>query len=149
MRSQNRKTPLEARYWPKVAVRGADECWPWIGALNSDGYGLIRDGRRVVLAHRLALRFAGRDPGELCALHSCDNPACQNPAHLSAGTHLKNMAEMVARGRCVPGRKLTREQVAQVRALAGSVSQRELGLQFGIAQQTISKILNGQTYRAA
>jgi hypothetical protein len=26
-------------FWRTVSIRGEDECWPWTGYLNEDGYG--------------------------------------------------------------------------------------------------------------
>jgi HNH endonuclease len=88
-------------------------CWPWMGALNADGYGVIRgedppvkehDGKRrapLVLAHRVALSLAlGRPlrPGML-ALHRCDTPRCCRPRHLREGDHQDNVDDMIAKGR--------------------------------------------------
>jgi hypothetical protein len=35
----------------------------------------------------------------MLVMHSCDNPPCCNPDHLSLGTHLQNMAECRAKDR--------------------------------------------------
>lgn len=83
-------------------------CWEWQGARcahNGDPwdrrYGAVRWQGRVVTVHRLVYRLlhprrslAGR---EVC--HTCDNPPCANPAHLSTGTKATNMRQMWQRTR--------------------------------------------------
>jgi hypothetical protein len=41
----------------------------------------------------------GEQPLDNCVLHSCDNPACVNPKHLSLGTYQDNTQDMMAKGR--------------------------------------------------
>lgn len=94
---------LEQRFWAKVRVGAADECWPWTGA-RAHGYGRIRTiGKRFCRAHRLAYALAHGDPGPLLVCHRCDNPLCCNPAHLFLGTvqdnNLDRDAKHRARGR--------------------------------------------------
>lgn len=77
-------------------VDTARECWTWRGVLTgSAGYGKYGG----VYAHRIACEFWGRPEDEQLALHSCDNPPCVNPAHLSWGTIEDNVRQCVARGR--------------------------------------------------
>lgn len=83
---------------------GQDACWPWAGPRFRTGYGRI--GHHGY-AHRVVYVLAhGAIPSGNVVRHTCDNPPCCNPAHLVAGTHADNMADMVARGRqCRGARK--------------------------------------------
>lgn len=93
---------VESRFWSKVDTGpGLFECWPWRGATNGRGYGWFHNEHgRGEGAHRAAWRLSGRElPAELDVLHSCDNPACVNVAHLHLGTARDNAREMVERGR--------------------------------------------------
>jgi hypothetical protein len=116
--------PVWQRFWRKVDKRGPDECWPWTGALNSSGYGVIWDGYERVYAHRLSWRFHG---GELRILeidHLCRNRACVNPAHMEPTTKAENILRgfearnpgWVRPSERVPGRtyKMSDEQRARM-----------------------------------
>src|SRR5690606_20986831 len=68
-----------SRFWRLVDRRGFDECWPFTGYLDAEGYGVFTDsaGRRR-RAHELALSYTTgevRHP-DLDTCHSCDNPTC-------------------------------------------------------------------------
>lgn len=101
------RRPLAERFWARVDVRGPDECWPWIGYLDADGYGQIAEGGRCsepLATHRVAWeQVNGPIPDGMDICHSCDNPPCCNPAHLFPGTHDDNMADMKAKGRANGG----------------------------------------------
>lgn len=89
-----------ARFWSKVDKRGPDECWPWKAQTRWDGYGRFVVMRKPQWSHRYSWELHNRPlkPGEH-VLHSCHNPGCCNPAHLSVGTHAENMAEAQRVGR--------------------------------------------------
>jgi hypothetical protein len=84
----------------RVAKSGADDCWPWTAGTVGMGYGRIRDGSRLLLAHRAAWEVAnGPIPEGMFVLHRCDNPPCCNLNHLFLGDHAANDADKRAKGR--------------------------------------------------
>ena len=148
---------------PFCAVsHGADKgpgCWVWRGCVNNKGYALCSyGGKRRQYAHRLMLEHKlGRPiaPG-LNTLHSCDNPRCVNPAHLTEGTQKQNIQQAVARGRLAPKpplcqgerhghSKLTGEAVRTIRA--SGERRLVLAARYGVTPQTISKIRAGQRWQ--
>lgn len=81
--------------------------------------------------------------------HKCDNPRCINPEHLELGTNKDNSQDMVSRGRSGAGgrnsrAKLTAEQVQQIKVLVSSGKlHREVAELFGVARNTVSRIVGG------
>lgn len=90
--------PLEERFWAKVNRSGL--CWLWTGAKNNKGYGRIAVNRKSTLAHRVSYELAHEvKVGSSKVLHTCDVPACVNPAHLTIGTQKDNLMDMARKGR--------------------------------------------------
>jgi len=84
-------TPDE-RFWSKVERRGADECWPWLGAKKATGHGVFRFNGKTVRAYRYSYELlVGPIPHGLQIDHLCENPPCVNPAHLEPVTHHVNL----------------------------------------------------------
>jgi hypothetical protein len=113
-----------------IDERGWDDCWPWLGELDSDGYGVFQSTCfRSMKAHRIALEIhlnqnlpsPGRDlKGSNLVLHSCDSRSCCNPKHLFLGSQADNIADRdkkgrVNRGENRPAAKLNVEQVKEIR----------------------------------
>lgn len=144
----------QARFWRKVDRRGDDECWLWRGTKNLDGYGRFSlDGAKVA-AHRFAYElFVGPIPEGALIRHTCDDPACVNPAHHIPGTNAENMRDMVERKRSASGvrhgsRKLTIEQLVVIRQrIAADETMEAIARDFGVTHTAIRKIRNGVTWR--
>lgn len=93
----------EKTFWESMAIGGPDECWPWLKA-SRKGYGRLHyKGRRNQVATRIAWELTHGHPGELCVLHSCDNPPCCNPRHLFLGTKTQNVEDRDSKGRTASG----------------------------------------------
>lgn len=106
---------IEELFWPKVAKRGAGECWLWTGAIVR-GYGQLWIGGRHAYAHRVSLEFRlGRSLAKrMFACHHCDTPACVNPAHLYEGTNSDNMRDASVRGRRYSGFAALRDRATEI-----------------------------------
>lgn len=92
---------LLERLLNKVIINDVTDCWEWQGGKNNIGYGLMRDEKRMRTIHRVSYEEHSQTkiPAGMSVMHSCDNPLCANPAHLSVGTHQQNMLDMYTKGR--------------------------------------------------
>lgn len=130
-----------AKFWTKIEKRN-DGCWIHTNATGSHGYAQYG---RAGLAHRVAWELThGPIPDGAMVLHRCNVKRCVNPSHLYLGTHRENMDD-VARAKNHPKRKLSTEQVAEIRS--GKFSARELARRYGVTQRAIQNARDGITYR--
>ena len=146
--------------WSRIEKRGSDDCWPWTGSKNSAGYGQFGLRGKNYYAHRTVCVLAhGPAPRGAHALHSCDNPPCCNPAHLSFGTARDNLSDMwrkgrqqdyanVQRGEARHNAKLNPRKVREIRAdLYMGASTRGIARKFGVSQGVILQISSGKTWQ--
>lgn len=127
------------------------DCLIWSACVGSDGYGHVRYNGKVSAAHRVSFEMSrGREPrGHI--LHSCDNPLCINPKHLSEGSHAENMRQCVQRGRNRSPRagngvqKLSHHDRAVIRQRFnnGETNKSALAREFGVTAPRIRQVLNG------
>jgi hypothetical protein len=126
---------------------------------DKDGYGKIcMGGKPNIRVHRLMYStFVAPIPEGMVVMHSCNNPPCCNPAHLSVGTVAENNAYMVACGRQTTGDKrtiiprgsrhgralLTEDDVREIRAVysRGGVTQKQLATKYGVGRGTVQHIV--------
>lgn len=109
---------VDERLWEKVDVFGPahpydptlGRCWLWSGYCDPAGYGRLQAPGFGNYAHRAAYGIANGCIPKLFVLHSCDRPACCNPAHLREGTQADNVADREARGR---GRRPNQKETAR------------------------------------
>jgi hypothetical protein len=153
-------TSVEERFWAKVdKSAGPEACWPWTAARAQDNYGHFSLRGKIRTAQSVALELTqGARPQGYEGMHSCDNPPCCNPAHLSWGTKLQNQQQKAERGRSYRAQgeahhmvKLTNAQVRELRARyiprhpvhGASAIARELGM----SQYAISQAVTGRGWK--
>jgi|JI10StandDraft_1071094.scaffolds.fasta_scaffold05142_31 hypothetical protein len=135
--------PVEQRFMEKVKKTDSG-CWEWQAFCLPRGYGLFSIGGSNSLAHRVSFQlFVGALDAASDVMHSCDNPRCVNPNHLSLGSRTDNMQDARDKGRSAIGEKhgrskLTAAQVLEIRNAAGQ--QRDIAKAYAVSQTTVSDI---------
>ena len=138
--------PEAERFMGHVA-KSESGCWLWTAYRMKNGYGNFRTPSRHELAHRASYRmFKGELVDGLDVMHSCDNPGCVNPDHLSLGTRAENMADAKGKGRSARGGRHGMSKLTEFDAriiIAAAEPQAKLAALFGVSQTAISNIRTG------
>jgi hypothetical protein len=146
------------RFWAKVKVAGADDCWLWLGAKDYDGYGCLAINRsiRSIRAHRFSYYIHNNNElaPNLFVCHRCDNPSCVNPAHLFLGTTQENTSDRTSKGRDAKGNKnyntkLSIQSVIDIRNEygRGGITIRQVAKLHGVCYATIRELLIGKNHK--
>ena len=112
-----------------------DDCIDWTYAKTRDGYGQVRYRGATRRAHKVSYCMSngiGYEDVKGVVMHSCDNPCCVNPRHLTVGTQHENIIDCVSKGRfrSVEGIKNPRSIVSNSDA-EKMRSMREIGMTYG------------------
>jgi len=87
---ESRATDERIRFFRFVNRAEPDECWPWLGQINTHGYGCF--GGSTTRAHRFAYELLiGAIPVGLTIDHLCRNRNCVNPWHMEPVTNRENV----------------------------------------------------------
>lgn len=144
------------RFWKNVSKGGPihphnpalGKCWPWVAGRDKDGYGKMFFDRRHMRTHRVSFIIAnGSIDATLVVMHSCDNPPCCNPAHLSLGTIADNDRDRDNKEK-TGNAKLSHDEVRLARKwLAAGAHYTEVAAIFGVSPTTAVGLKNGTNYR--
>lgn len=152
--------PISVWFWKMLDIKREDECWEWQGyrqGLVGFEYGFVQSkelgsNKRVGAAHRVAYELT---TGEKLSfsdhiLHSCDNPPCCNPKHLSKGDATTNAKDTMAKSRHPHGEtmhnaRLTVEDVLRIRNC--DATNKQLARTFGVSYNTITNIRKFKSWK--
>lgn len=125
------------------------ECLFWPYAHFPNGYAAIVANGTTKNASNIMCSIVNGDPSSenAFALHECNNGhlGCVHPAHVRWGSQRDNMTDSVnagtrCRGETQHAAKLTENDVREIRALRGLVTQKELGERFCIDPESVGRI---------
>src|SRR6056297_1092931 len=143
------------RFWNKVIFPDKlSDCWIWKGGKDKDGYGQFYiESNWKIKAHRFAYQCAHGPIKNGIILHSCDNPSCCNPRHLSDGTIFENNKERSKKGRSALGlengnSKLKESDVKRIKKLVkqDNYTYKQLSKKFNVSVSTIFRIVNNKSW---
>lgn len=135
-RQQEIRVPLEN--YIKI---DAKNCWNWVSGPSSV-YGMVTIRNKTTLAHRVFYENYKKQisPG-MQIDHLCKNTRCVNPDHLEEVSPAENMHRSSRT-------KLTKNSVLEIRKryATKTISQTALSVEYGVGQDTISRIINNKRW---
>lgn len=124
-----------------------NECVPWPLSIDTRGYGHFGFKGKLLIASRFMCELThGPAPStKHQAAHSCHNRKCVNPNHIAWETPSGNQLGRRGNGtaKTAPfgqgGRVLTPQQIAEARALDGTMTRTSIAEKFGCSRRTIER----------
>jgi len=119
-------------------------CIEWTGSKLPSGYGRLRVGKKIELAHRYVAAQHGFTITGKIVCHKCDNPSCVNIDHLFVGTQADNVKDMMNKKRNGYNPDLGKLSVDDVRTIRSSTLSRiELANKYNVTPQYITSVKRG------
>lgn len=120
-------------------------CWLWLGKTYGRGYGRFNVPGKLSLrpAHWVSHEMFNGPRKGLHVMHTCDNPACVNPNHLTLGTHQDNMRDKTEKGRVPHGENHPQATITDAQALEIFNDKRHppvIANEYGINKATVYNI---------
>lgn len=133
-----------------VSLIESTGCWELVRRISVRGYGQIKIAGTVAKTHRVIYSsLVGEIPSGLVVRHRCDNPKCNNPAHLELGTNQDNVEDMLQRNRQRKGETHQTARISDtdaleiVRLAESGVVHQEIADRFGITRGYVSEVARG------
>lgn len=128
-------------------------CWVCTSHARSSrgGYPVVtRNGKLYRMSRYIFEQENGSIDETKFILHSCDNPLCINPEHLSEGTPKENTADMIRKGRkplgtAVPCAKLTCSDVLSIRKDTRSLL--AIAKAYGVSKKAVLNVKKYKTWK--
>lgn len=142
---QRNDTGLIERFKSKL-FKTDSGCWEMRTHVDKDGYPLIWFADNNMRGAQVSYVIFHKKPltGIIC--HTCDNPACVNPAHLFMATSKINTRDMLSKKRG-GAQKITETQVIELyEHSCKGTSNKQLAEIFGISASTVCNILKGRNW---
>lgn len=122
---------------PVVHVPALGPCTDWLGKLDDNGYGEIRQGDLFRGAHRVSYELAhGSVPDELMICHKCNRRKCVAAAHLYAGTSADNMRDLAIDNTGSGSKTAWDDRLTMARRIAAGEPAAKVGADFGVSGKT-------------
>lgn len=139
-------TPWHEKHANKIELVAGVDCWIWVGATGSRGYGRVKYGDKSDLAHRAAfIESGGRFGAGNIVRHLCGNRYCVRPGHLAAGTSADNGKDTALMFNTTS--RLVESDVRSIRSMyRDGVSLAKISARYRIAYGTVFPIVNGKSF---
>lgn len=132
-------------------VIDSNNCWIWQKSCAGSGYGQITVNGKYWQTHRYVYtQHYGEIPEGLVIRHSCHNPKCCNPDHLSVGTHQDNYHDSIEAHTISSSKKAKNWSIAGIQYQTLKEARKATGITEGaIIKHSVNGIFNIESYRAA
>lgn len=127
------------RFIAEALQSQTDDCILWPFGKGKPGYGIVRLNGKAAAVHRYICTLVyGKAPTGMYACHSCGVRACINPRHLRFDTPASNNADMDKHGTRRPPKRLTDDQVRQIRS--STEAPKLIAEKFGVSRPWVYNI---------